>query len=342
MSTRLRLPANLALPTKPIADIKIGHRRRELKIDKRDELAASIRDLGVLLHPITVTPEWVLVAGLHRLEACRSLGWTDITVHVVRMDDLTRSLAELQENLVADRGTKLERAEWHAAAQEIYQAMHPETRNVNVRGGPGRGKKTSAVSAPVSQPTYADVAAERAGVAKRTIQTAVQIGKELDEETKTAVRGTKIENRKEDLLKLARAPKEERPAMVTEMLADPEPEPQPEPEEDEPSPRQRAKTAERDQQIKKLIEEGKTIKEISRIVGIATSSVSQARGRLGLFERRRPLDGLKDAARSFVLSLNIDLLRKSWGAASKQDRESLLSEWETVQSELVKVIKQLA
>src|SRR5690606_33727963 len=76
--------------TVKIADVVVREGRRPLR--DVDELADSIREVG-LLNPITVTPDSVLIAGLHRLEACRRLGWTEIPCIVVEMQDVDRELA---------------------------------------------------------------------------------------------------------------------------------------------------------------------------------------------------------------------------------------------------------
>ena len=47
-------------------------------------LAQSIEDVG-LLHPIVITPDYRLIAGRRRLEAYKTLGWTEIPVHVVSL-----------------------------------------------------------------------------------------------------------------------------------------------------------------------------------------------------------------------------------------------------------------
>lgn len=74
-----------------------GRQRRELV--KVDELAASIRESG-LINPPVVTPELVLVAGERRLEACRSLGWTSIPVQFTTdLDPVMLHLIELEENV---------------------------------------------------------------------------------------------------------------------------------------------------------------------------------------------------------------------------------------------------
>src|SRR6202035_1926925 len=60
-------------------------------------LADSIGEVG-LLHPVVVTLEGRLIAGQRRLEACRSLGWTEIPVTLV--DLLQAARGEAHENFV--------------------------------------------------------------------------------------------------------------------------------------------------------------------------------------------------------------------------------------------------
>lgn len=84
------------METRPIAQIKVGARfRREL--GDISALADSIGRIG-LLHPIVITPDGTLVAGMRRLRAVHSLGWREIPVRVVDLEDLMQ--AEHDENVV--------------------------------------------------------------------------------------------------------------------------------------------------------------------------------------------------------------------------------------------------
>src|SRR5580692_5383543 len=76
--------------------VQIGFRYRKDLGDLRS-LADSIGEVG-LLHPIVVTLEGRLIAGQRRIEACRSLGWTDIPVTVV--DLLQAARGEAHENFI--------------------------------------------------------------------------------------------------------------------------------------------------------------------------------------------------------------------------------------------------
>jgi len=108
-----------------IASVKIAKGRRPAR-DVR-ELAGSIQELG-LLNPITVTKGNNLVAGLHRIRACELLGWKTITAIEIEADALHAQLAEIDENLVRNELTVLERSEQLARRKQVYEAIHPETR----------------------------------------------------------------------------------------------------------------------------------------------------------------------------------------------------------------------
>ena len=60
--------------------------RQPLDPKKLEEIAVSIADIGQQT-PILVRPDkerYVLVSGLHRLEACRALGETTVIANVVQ------------------------------------------------------------------------------------------------------------------------------------------------------------------------------------------------------------------------------------------------------------------
>lgn len=74
--------------------IVIGERVRK-DMGDLSSLAASMKAHG-LLHPVVVKKDRTLVAGHRRLEAARRLGWKEIPVTVVDVDDLLS--AERDEN----------------------------------------------------------------------------------------------------------------------------------------------------------------------------------------------------------------------------------------------------
>lgn len=164
------------------------------------DLTRSIEAVG-LLNPVIVDRGHNLLAGRRRLEACRAQGWRSIPAKVVTLDALRRELIIL-ENLTQAPLTTLQRAQQLARAQEVYEALYPGTRAVRLRGGPGRGGKTTAKVAPV----FSAVAAQQLGASRRTAERVIEIGKKLDPKAARLLREHAVANSQSDLGQLIRLP----------------------------------------------------------------------------------------------------------------------------------------
>ena len=101
-----------------INEIVIGSRRRKLNKDKVSELAESMKLIGQL-EPITITKDNVLLAGWHRLEAAKLLGWDEIKAELFDGNEIECELAEIDENLMRNDLTVLEQGEHLARRQEL-------------------------------------------------------------------------------------------------------------------------------------------------------------------------------------------------------------------------------
>ena len=183
----------------PLNQIKILRNRRAAR--NLEELKASIRAIG-LLNPITVTEDFTLIAGLNRFTACCQLGWQTAPCSIMEADQMTAELAMIDENLIRNELTTLERSEQLKRRKELYEAMHPETKPVTERGGPGRGHKTSEIISPVS--SFTKDTSAKTGKSPRTIEQEVQIATKIIPEVKEALADTPIANRKTDLIEIAR------------------------------------------------------------------------------------------------------------------------------------------
>ena len=199
-----------------ITDIAIPARKRPLNVAYVAQLAESIRQVG-MLHPITVTPAHVLISGRHRIEAIRHLGKPMITAEVTALDTLNVELAEIDENLIRNELTVLERGEHLQRCKVIYEALHPDTRNANIRGGPGRGHKMDADTAPVL--SFAAQAATVMGSSKRAVQVDLQIAEKVADDVKDAIRATPLADEKTELLALSRLPPEQQRVTVHSIMA---------------------------------------------------------------------------------------------------------------------------
>ena len=118
----------------PSVDVKLitieALRVRAIKDQQVAALVDSIREVG-LLHPLVVhrtEAGYGLIAGAHRLEACKRLGHSEIEVTIVDLDELHRTIAECDENLAGTNLSPAERAEITFRRKVAYEQLHPETR----------------------------------------------------------------------------------------------------------------------------------------------------------------------------------------------------------------------
>lgn len=108
-----------------IDEIKIIDRKRNA--GDVTQLCASINEIG-LLQPITVTSDFKLIAGLHRITACKLLGWKEIEVNVVDYkSEILSELAEIDENLIRNELTQFDKSIQTSRRKEIYEILHPHT-----------------------------------------------------------------------------------------------------------------------------------------------------------------------------------------------------------------------
>lgn len=183
-----------------IDDIKVNAGRREAESRDVQELADNISQVG-LLNPITVTPDHTLIAGRHRLEAAKLLGWTEIECTVCEVNGLLAELAEIDENMVRTNLSPIEFGDLLLKRKQIYETLHPETKN----GGDRKSEeiRTSKCRSDTAKSFVKDTA-DKLGVSPRTLERQVQIAKNLTAEAKDIIQssGKKITNG--DALKLSR------------------------------------------------------------------------------------------------------------------------------------------
>lgn len=168
-----------------INEIKVTAGRRKASLTGIDELVRSISEVG-LLNPITIDADHVLIAGLHRLEAAKRLGWTEIECTVCGLDGLQAELAEIDENVVRTALSTIEYGELLERRREIYESLHPETKaGAAQAAGMNRatGKNVSDKMSPTSK-SFAQDTAAKLGVSARTVERTMQTMKGLTKETR--------------------------------------------------------------------------------------------------------------------------------------------------------------
>ena len=200
-----------------ISNIKINPGRREVTQAAIEELSKSIVAVG-LLNPITVDQNNTLVAGLHRLEAMKLLGWTEIECSIIGMNGLQAELAEIDENIVRTRLSRQEMCEQFLRRKEIYEMLHPETKaGAAQAAGMNRaiGNNVSASLAPTSK-SFVEDTSEKTGMSKRTISRLLQIANNMTPDAKRIVQANDMSQ--DTALKISRLPQDQQ-AEAASLLA---------------------------------------------------------------------------------------------------------------------------
>lgn len=181
-------------------------------------LVASIEEVGQLV-PVLVTESLALISGRHRCVALDVLGRAEIDVKVSDLDELGQRLARIDENLVRQTFTALERAEALEERQRIYEAMYPQAKHGGAPGKKagkgGKGGKDATVA------SFANDTATKTGASERTVQLYIEAAKKLDPEAKSLIAKTQAADSITELAKLAKLGAEEQRQVAAIVKADP-------------------------------------------------------------------------------------------------------------------------
>lgn len=202
----------------PIDDIVTIKRKRPLK--DFEALKNSIKELG-LLNPITVYRDKVLVAGYHRLEACKALGWKEIPVINLENDNLKAEQAQIDENIIRNKLTALEMAEQLMRRKEIYEIKYPERTKAAIASKVMKQNHIHSLGNRFNRlpkETFTEDTAFKVGKSQSTIQNYVKIALDIPEDIRTLIKGTVIEDRQTDLLRLSRIKDEARQRELVEKI----------------------------------------------------------------------------------------------------------------------------
>ena len=198
----------------PISEIKLNPGRREAEPEDIKNLADSIAELG-LLNPITIGRNHTLIAGRHRLEAAKLLGWTEIECTVTDLQDLQAEFAEIDENFVRKNLSIIDFGDLLLRRKEIYEILHPETKQ-GMRNGQTSKSENSSV---LETRSFAKDTAEKLGVSPRTVEVQIQTAKNLTSAAKEMIRGSDIRINKTNALKLSRLEPEQQEDAASQLVS---------------------------------------------------------------------------------------------------------------------------
>jgi len=156
-----------------------------------------------------------LVDGRLRLEAAKLLGWTEIEVRVVDLDELRTELASIDANIEVQPLTSLELGEALARRKQIYEALNPSVRYGSSEMMRDVRRGTQLESRP---PSFADATASRMGCSPGTVQYLVRIANAIPQDVRDQIRSTPVARRQSDLDRLSRCPEPEQ-RRIAEQIA---------------------------------------------------------------------------------------------------------------------------
>lgn len=182
-----------------INTIKINPGRREATPQSVEELARSIAAVG-LMNPVTLDQNNTLIAGLHRLEAAKLLDWTEIECNIIGMNSVQAELAEIDENIVRTKLTKQELGDQLLRRKELYEMLHPETRQ-GMRNGQ---TSKNANLASLETKSFTQDTSEKTGMSKRTVSRLLQIANNMTQDAKRIVQASDLTQ--DTALKISRLP----------------------------------------------------------------------------------------------------------------------------------------
>lgn len=177
-----------------IDTIKIGERMRKLDMNKVHELVDSFRHCGQL-NPVTIDTEHNLIAGNHRVNAGKMLGWKKIDANVLDSDELIKQLQELDENLMVNSIHQcfISTGEHIAKRERILTAL-----------GRRRKRGDNRYTIDDNDDVFStDALAQKIGVSNRVYRLRRQVSN-LIPSVRNALRGTPLSNNLVDLVILSR------------------------------------------------------------------------------------------------------------------------------------------
>ncbi|WP_232831540.1 ParB/RepB/Spo0J family partition protein [Pseudogemmobacter bohemicus] len=200
-----------------VSEIIVGDRLRPVSKAGVESLIASVNETGVMKDAIHIRKKkdgkLVLIAGGHRLEAARRLGWDEVEAKIWTdvTDDWARMM-EVDNNLAGAEMNALDTAVFLAERKRLYEKLHPETR-AGVAGGLARQGSANELG------SFAAATAEKFNLTVRQIQKIVAAGTALSRDEIRHLRAAKAPVTLKDLTEISRISEDQERSMVVLKLS---------------------------------------------------------------------------------------------------------------------------
>ena len=204
----------------PVSEIVVRNRLRPVSDAAVESLIASIGELGVMKDAVHLRKRkegLSLIAGAHRLEAARRLGWATIPAKIwVDVTDDWAMLMEVDDNIAGAELNPLDTAVFLATRKAIYERLHPETKAKTGAALVAGRWNTADIMSVVS---FAKATAEKFSIDERHVRRLVSLGASLEPEEAQALRAAPRQVTLKDLADIAKMPRsgQERIAVIASL-----------------------------------------------------------------------------------------------------------------------------
>lgn len=167
---------------------------RVLDTEKVSAIADSIAAVD-MINPVRVRERdgvYELIAGNHRLAACKALGLTDIAAFIVQDDDLKAELAMIDENLCRAELGPMDRARQTARRKELYETLHGKAKAKGAHAAHEAMGHQHDATAKFADAFTADTA-KATGESERLVRLNAERGARVIDEVAELIRGTVLD-----------------------------------------------------------------------------------------------------------------------------------------------------
>ena len=162
----------------------INTSNKYLRLDSNvDKLKKSIETVG-LINPLIVNENNELIAGGRRFSALSDLGYTEVPVVQVKKSVLEQELISIDENLVRKDLTNLELEESLSRGLEIYESLYPTATKFSEEDLSTPEMNEIHVELPNDKRSFIDLTAEKTGLSKKVIKSAIDREERASEKVK--------------------------------------------------------------------------------------------------------------------------------------------------------------
>lgn len=163
---------------------KINTNNKYLRLDTDvEKLKKSIETVG-LINPLVLNEDNVLIAGGRRYSAMKDLGFTEVPCIKISKTQLEQELISIDENLIRLDLKNMELERSLSRGREIYEEIYPEAQKFENEDFAKPENLEIQTELPNNKRSFVDLTAEKTGLSKRVIKSAIEREEKADESIK--------------------------------------------------------------------------------------------------------------------------------------------------------------